>query len=402
LLPSPAQIIVSTCHSLGAEDTHTACRSLSTTKRYPPSFGLKFSPIYIYERSYTTSYIPFQPLPGVDSEVDVKNAYTNIVLVCRNWHKLAIRFLYRNLKIPDSESDVVWTRNHPEYGQWVQRAILSYSSTTMSDSQTRSSIAILALCPNIEVLIQPQHPPLSNPFLEFNALSPQLPSLKRLEWWNYGAGFNTLLSVLSAAPNLEYLFLGLPGFALVNSIPAHTPDIHLPSLRTLRLSILLTPASEYLTRAISKWSLPSLDTLVSDLPLGLNKVWTSHGSRLRVVELEEYDIPCLQGCPALRELNCSLPTSPLRGESTSYTSVTTIQYHAASKSLTPGYLEQHFLPLQLWFPNLECLRIYGPLAALLVDGQFPAIFQRLSNQGVYIVEIIDENGLVVSVYRPES
>ncbi|KAJ7757532.1 hypothetical protein B0H16DRAFT_666522 [Mycena metata] len=174
---------------------------------------------HLNERSYTTSYTPFQPLPGVGSEGDVKSAYTTVVLVCRNWHDWAISSLYRNLKIPDSHS--MWTRNHPEYGRWVRRAILP-SSLTLFASQASLSVEILGLCPNIEVLIRPQ---LSQFRFEFDPLCLQLPSLKRLEWWN---GFNSLLSVLSAAPNLEYLFVGLAGFQAVNSIPAHAPGYTSP------------------------------------------------------------------------------------------------------------------------------------------------------------------------------
>ncbi|KAJ7045022.1 hypothetical protein C8F04DRAFT_1067445 [Mycena alexandri] len=233
---------------------------------------------HLDEGSYTTSYTPFQPLPGVESEVDVKSAYTTLVLVCRSWHDWAISFLYRNLRIPDSYS--IWTHNHPEYGRWVRlpdqsnaatfscsdqvrRAILPYS-LTMSDSPVT---LILGLCPNTEVLIRPQ---LSNFIVEFDTLCPQLPSLKRLEWWwNYGSSINSLLAVLSAAPNLEYLFVGTQGFQPINFIPGHTPDIHLPRLRTLRLRPALSPASTHLDQAISEWSLPALDTLVLDTQMGL-------------------------------------------------------------------------------------------------------------------------------------
>ncbi|KAJ7757510.1 hypothetical protein B0H16DRAFT_1885535, partial [Mycena metata] len=368
----------------------------ATHATLPPELWLEIF-AYLDERSYTTStlYTPFQPLPGVGSEVDVKSAYTIIVLVCRNWHDWAISLLYRNLKI--SDSDVLWTHNHPEYGQWVQRAILPYSST-MSDSQTRLSTEVLDLCPNIEVLIRPQHPSLSN---QFDALCPQLSSLKRLEWWN-GGSFDSFLSALSAAPNLEYLFLGAQKFQPIDSIPDHTPEIHLPSLHTLRLRIGLSRASRSIAHAIAKWSLPALDTLVVDGQMGLDEVWMSHGSRLRVLELGK-DTSWLHGCLALHEFNYNLPISPLiRPGDLAYSSVTTIGCHVASP--LPGYLERSFLPLRSWFPNLQRLRIYGPLAGMLADGQFrfPAKLQRVSNRGLYIVEIIDKNGLVVSAYRPES
>ncbi|KAJ7757482.1 hypothetical protein B0H16DRAFT_1536797 [Mycena metata] len=359
----------------------------------PPELWLEIF-AHLDERSYTTSYTPFQPLPGVGPEVDAKSAYTTVVLVCRNWHDWGISLLYRNLKIPTSDSS--WTHSHPEYGRWVQRAILP-SSSTLPDSQTRLPIEMLGLCPNMEVLIRPQ---LSQSTFEFDPLYLQLPSLKRLEWWD-GVN-NSLLSVLSAAPNLEYLFLGVEVFQPMNSIPDPTPEIHLPRLRTLRLRFGLSPSSRYLARAISKWSLPALDTLVVDGRMGLDEVWTSLGSRLRVVELGK-DTSWPHGCLALRELNYNLRDSSLmRRKGLAYPSATTIGCHVASPLL--GDLERSFLPLRSWFPDLQRLRIYGPLAGVLADErfQFPVKLQRVSNRGVYIVEIIDKNGLVVSTYRPES
>ncbi|KAJ7157138.1 hypothetical protein C8R46DRAFT_420809 [Mycena filopes] len=370
---------------------------------------------YLDDRSYSVSYAPFEFIPGIPAE-DVNNAYAAVVLVCRNWHDWAISSLYRILKIPDSDSAwVAWVQNHPEYGQWVQRIVLRYTAA-ISRAQTAEFTGILRLCPNVIALIRP-HSQRARALFEPAVPCPPLLSLKRLEWWNYSAnspmdGINSLLSAVAAAPNLEYLFIGLQSPHTMNFSPVPLPKIELPRLRTLRLGV----ANVHL-RTIAEWTLPALDTLIMETPLvtvGLTALWASHGPQLRVVELGEHDgflgdqylTSCLRGCPALRELNYHLFSTalpPMHVATDTYPSVTTVGLHvapAANLKLAEeqAHLKRHCAALGSIFPSLERLRIYGGLESLLGDKRFPSMLQRLIDRGC-VVEVADEYG-VVSVYRP--
>ncbi|KAF7347367.1 hypothetical protein MVEN_01492500 [Mycena venus] len=289
----------------------------------------------------------FSPFPVSRPKGDVSSAFTTVVLVCRNWRAWAINLLYRNVKLSNSISphdfDV-----HREYGRWVERAILPYTSTVTESPRPMASTQILAFYPNLEVLVRPLHRP--SPFrslrFDFDATCPPLVSLRRLDWWNHAeaarsGGINSLTTVLAAAPNLEYLFVGVvrPNFTPFHGLGA--ARICLPNLRTLRLSM----ASALLLRHIVvRWSLPALDHLVVDSPLaagGMDMIWEVLGPQLTVVEfgkhvrflLEHHISSCLQGCPSLREIDYYLFTTvpPERDseQMTVYPSVTSIGIHMA-------------------------------------------------------------------------
>ncbi|KAJ7166925.1 hypothetical protein C8R46DRAFT_1095548, partial [Mycena filopes] len=291
---------------------------------------------HLDERSYTVSHAPFQLVPGVASEAEMGTAYASVVLVCRKWRVWAIGLLYRNIKIlcPDRFLDV-----HGKYRQWIQRAILPYSSTVTESPRPSSmqSTEILSLCPNLQTLVRPPHQldPFQSLRSDFDTTCPPLLSLRRLDWWNFpeascSGGINSLLAVLSAAPNLEYLLIGI--------VRTHT-------------------ATALLVRHIvSRWTLPALENLVLDAPivgLGEDMMWESLdqvGPQLKVVEygkhlrflLNENLAPgYLRGCPSLRELD--------------YMS------------------SRHFAGRM--FPNLRQLRIYGPPEDISSDERFPHALQ---------------------------
>ncbi|KAJ7045009.1 hypothetical protein C8F04DRAFT_521519 [Mycena alexandri] len=372
---------------------------------------------HLDERSYAVSHAPFQLLPGIASEANAGTAYTTVVLVCRNWRAWAIGFLYRNIKISDSNNMQAYDRFmdiHREYGQWVQRAILPYSATVTESFQAMPSTEILSLYPNLHTLVRPPHRPLfSSLTFDFDATCPPLFSLRRLDWWNHAeasrsGGINSLIAVLCAAPNLEYLFIGIvrAQFSPFHGLGGTGQIIDLPHLRTLRLS---TTTALLLRQIVAQWTLPALDNLVMDTPMlgvGTDVMWESFGPQLRVMELgkhirfllEENIASCLRGCPSLHELNYYIFTTmlPEVDAENIYPSITSIAINMAEVALLGElrdeweHLERHFnIFAGTMFPSLRQLRIYAMSERFLLDERFPALHRQLSDRGC-IVEIVEK------------
>ncbi|KAJ7157137.1 hypothetical protein C8R46DRAFT_1225746 [Mycena filopes] len=372
------------------------------------------------ERSDPLSYAPFKALPGV--EWDVKSAYTNIVLVCRNWHTWAIGLLYHTIRLPDPSSvqmDDACLEVHQRYGHWVRCAIVPYSSTVTESFKPMLSTKILALYPSLQSLVRPPHPqsPMQTLQYKFDATCPPLPSLKRLEWWNHPAasptgGINSLAAVLAAAPNIEYLFLGVERRKHFPRDPVH---VHLPSLHTLRLHN--SPWSS-MHPYFTNFSLPALKTLIIDagaIDVDIERIFQSSGSQLGTLEFGQKayfsdDFPSLRSCPVLREINysCYAPSPSEATPGTVYPSVTSIGIHF-DPHMDPldtmdveewGFLEQHFRAfVGEMFPNLQRLRFYGAAQPVLMDSRFTALHERLLTSRGCVLEIADANGHL-SLYTP--
>ncbi|KAJ7726370.1 hypothetical protein B0H16DRAFT_1592696 [Mycena metata] len=357
--------------------------SLLKHETLPPELWLEIFE-HLDECSYTALYTPFQP-PFAPR--DVKNPYHALVLVCKNWRNWATSFLYRNVKLPISDS--TWARTHPEYGRWVRRMTLLTDSLSLAE--------IFGICPNITVLLRRRPRRLA---FDKSVPSPAL-SLKRLDWSIYGddaTGRETpLWGVLSAAPNLEYLFLSMRGRGM-QFLHDDTKAIHLPNLRTLRIGV----SNLDLLRSVSLWSLPSLTTFIMDIPFverGMSLIWLAHGSRLQTVELADKFFPryhsltrCLQGCPALRELNYHLfMTDPPVGV---YPSVTVVSLHIGPmdpKSRVDQWeqLKQHFLALvEGLFPNLRTLNLHEIPKRMFADEGFASMVKPLIDRGCAL-EMLD-------------
>jgi hypothetical protein len=269
------------------------------------------------------------------------------------------------------------------------------------------STEILSMYPNLAVLVRPplRPSPLHTLRFDFDATCPPLVSLKRLDWWNHAeasrtGGINSLTTVLTAAPNLEYLFIGVvrPNFTPFHGLGA--ARICLPRLRTLRLSM----ASALLLRHVMcRWTLPALDRLVVDTPVAygaMDILWEALGPQLRVVEfgkhvrflLDRSFAACLNGCPSLRELNYYLfTTTPPNTDveaGTVYPSVMSIGVHMADIAFLEDvqdeweHLGRHFdVFAGGMFPSLCRLRIFGMLERMRRDERFAAMQQRLSDRG---------------------
>lgn len=214
---------------------------------------------------------------------------------------------------------------------------------------------------------------------EFDADSlPELPSLKLLQWWQYGieaersGGINSLISVLHNSTNIEYL--SISGSSAMG--PYYDPKpLSLPQLHTLRLNAV---NATLLCQVVNCWSLPALTNLILDYHSHehLHGLWAI-GARLQVIELgkhlnflrRDFLTSCIENCPNLRELNYFLFfTLPTYFAST-HTSLSTINLHFAENAFLAGdlepsspawvFLEAHFEKLLgPSFPGLQRLRLF--------------------------------------------
>ncbi|KAJ7757533.1 hypothetical protein B0H16DRAFT_1721264 [Mycena metata] len=120
-----------------------------------------------------------------------------------------------------------------DHGEWVQRVVLPPLDTTNESLP----LELLPLFSSLQVLVKP---PTLRWGSKLAAPCPSLVSLKRLDWWSaflasQSGGIHSLLAVVLAAPNLEYVFIResrrIPSFL----DPAIR--INLRKLHTLRLNM---------------------------------------------------------------------------------------------------------------------------------------------------------------------
>ena len=247
-------------------------------------------------------YTPFQPPPEGRLEAHVELTAL-LVRVCRSWYALLLPRLCR---------DVQLGRGSIPLPQHVRRIVLPYTSTDQSLGHNAiATIEQLRQCTDIETLCRP--------FVEDLKVRPGPPmpplplSLQRLEWFNqrhfHHSGINSLVDFLVRCPNLRYLFIGSAQNAWIPE--ADYMCIELLALETLRLR--LNRRGWDIEGLLANWSLPSLTTLILDVPLfneDSQKFWTSVGQNLTRVELgdsfrferRDYLTDCLQGCPKLQDL----------------------------------------------------------------------------------------------------
>ncbi|KAJ7749210.1 hypothetical protein B0H16DRAFT_1888261 [Mycena metata] len=208
--------------------------------------------------------------------------------VCRLWSELGLELLFENIWINDSGwPSLSSSLQHPNVARLVRSIRLS---TTRFDH----NIDVLARCPHLEVLVQPEFPCTERLYSGATVQLPPLQSLKRL-YWVVSAWSSVLLqSVLFAAPNLEHI--SLSGYATIGSDLATQPTFpDLPHLNSLECvyTILRTDLSR-LTRLTINPAYLALDAFT---------VFPA----LQMLALPEYlrqlPFPAIFArCPALREL----------------------------------------------------------------------------------------------------
>ncbi|KAJ7597384.1 hypothetical protein C8J56DRAFT_1021616 [Mycena floridula] len=358
---------------------------------------------------YSCHYTPFQGIQftdrGSDTALPVKKA---LVRVCRLWRALTAEFLFRDLRVNAGQEALKTALHSHDLARHVRRVVLPYQATSTPSPKPLTSIQILHLCNQVEVLVRPPliPSPLETVKFEFDAESVALPLLKRLEWWQNSeaersGGVNSLATVLRGASNLEYLLIG--GFTGITSAAYEPQPLCLPTLRTLRLHAI----SALLLRQIStRWTFPELRTVIIDYPLMqvnedmLNLFWEAHGESLQHVEFgkhlrfltNDFLTPCMEHCPNLAELNYHVFFTVPPSVDLVHPSITSIGMDFASNDIFGGQgsmwalLHQHFNTFieGKIYPQLKVIKFHGGWEEVVDHPNFALIRESLKSLGCTI------------------
>lgn len=353
---------------------------------------------------YPAQYTPFEPdsddmEAAENASLSVKRA---IVLVCRRWRDLGEDLLYEGLHIHHGVPALCHTFEHAhgcDLARRVRRAVLPYAQTQTPTYRPVPALSILTHCPHLEVLVRPCGRRTLYPQFEFSTDAPQMPALKRLEWWQDNSacctgGINSLCDVLQAAPHVQYLTvreirpwcdrmpmlicLQFGGQWFLTAL-RQQQRLHLPALQTLRLRAVNAIA----IRQLCFWSTPVLDHLIlDDAPVDaeiLSTLWENVGEQLHTLELgrdehfrcHDYVATILTVCPGVHELNYRVfyTEAPCFGDKFSatvpHTSLNRVGLHAVHfPSEAPDtlwdHLRAHFSAYHAdSFPELREFALYG-------------------------------------------
>ncbi|KAJ7737715.1 hypothetical protein B0H16DRAFT_103086 [Mycena metata] len=193
--------------------------------------------------AYTDRY-QYVAVPNpLDDMQDFLRDVSSFALVSRLWNSLTSEILYENIRVDERFHALYTALERPGTARLVRSVRLS---TTRFDH----NIAILALCSQLQVVVQPEASTASRsqalvgaPDLNFDLVIPNLDSLKHIYWTHSDMALDLLLKLIPLAPNLEYLFL-TDSKTLRSEREFDFPA--LPSLQRLTLG----PAHSHLTNSI--------------------------------------------------------------------------------------------------------------------------------------------------------
>ncbi|KAJ7670363.1 hypothetical protein B0H17DRAFT_1085921 [Mycena rosella] len=327
----------------------------------------------------------FQYVPLADPFKDVQEFLRNacsFVLVCRLWNSLANELLYENVQVDDGFQALYASLERPGNSYLVRSIRLS---TIRFDHNSQ----ILALCPRVQIIVQPD---VSNSDIGATLALPleplrqmDLPTfhfLRHIYCTELLLNSGLLSRVLAASRHLESLFV-YPMEQSMDLLVSHFPAI--PSLKRLGfhrvvhgtvLTLLqmdlqgltrlqCSPSTLSLAEFRALPSLPSLHTL--DI----------FGSRSTI------PFPTIfSRCPRLRELSYDVwnDASPPQDEKTS---LSCIRLHSAVTVVRDWIpIERHFgLFISNEFPRLQRLVLCGTWHRVVADAQFARFRDGLRELG---------------------
>ncbi|KAJ7636734.1 hypothetical protein FB45DRAFT_1056033 [Roridomyces roridus] len=150
----------------------------------------------------------------------------SFVLVSRSWNNLARELLYENIAVPLQAGRCDTLRSALEHG-----AADLVRSIRLTANRADQNTAILALCPRVQVVCQPDADRMTRLFSQSPAISlPTFEFLKHVYWTESIMTSELLRLLLAAAPNIEHLFLQPPSYLGLPEEDALT----LPALPHLR------------------------------------------------------------------------------------------------------------------------------------------------------------------------
>ncbi|KAJ7512314.1 hypothetical protein B0H11DRAFT_2214122 [Mycena galericulata] len=324
--------------------------------------------------------VPSDPLN--DSQEFLRDT-RSFVLVSRLWNSLANELLYENVRVNERFDSLYAALLRPENASLVR-------SIRLSISRFDHNCAILALCPQVQVVCHPNpslmtiaEQDMASDTRRLDALTtgllqfPVFLSLRHIYWTESVLASRLLRALLPSAPNVEHIFLeyapSVHSYVPIPALPA------LPSLRrlscpdsstasTLRLFDLDLTRLARLTCAPSHLLLPEFPALLPALT-----TLELFGSRQTI----SFDTVFAR-CPRLRELcydvwnrpaepQLSLTESPAPGPG-----LRCVRLHSAVTVVRNwGLIDAHFrLLLEPWFPPIQRVVLYGTWHRVVADARF--------------------------------
>ncbi|TCD66006.1 hypothetical protein EIP91_001906 [Steccherinum ochraceum] len=346
---------------------------------------------------FSTTYQPFEVTSETSTDHSLKVKLT-IIRVCKLWRDLAISLLYEDLLVLHEYSGdlrrALERRMDEEAteGSRSRRVCLPYSSTVpqMATKYPTDAVTILTRCPSLEVLSRPSMVYGSQGEFELFEYAaedcPPLPSLKRLDWWHRNdaarsGGVNCLVDVLQAAPNITYLSLeGELGLSVMQL----NSEIVLAGLTTLRLR----RVNMLFILQISKWSFPSLETVILDgytNTFMLQNVGSAFGGRLKRLELgrslrfyiNDVLSHIFEWCPTLEEINYyayftyapDLLPAP-------HQHLTAVGLHGVKNPIFMDHEPHHWHHLEAHFATYCVAESYLALRTIRLHGDWQHVFSH--------------------------
>ncbi|KAI0345349.1 hypothetical protein BDW22DRAFT_1022028 [Trametopsis cervina] len=343
----------------------------------------------------TIDYTPFESYHTSADYVDEQVIVTKraLVAVCRQWRYLAGPFLLEDVVVANGgramkQALQFWNEERGEDGSWrIRRVCLPYSSCTPWHTELNGALDVIRSFPKLEVLVRPFRARMDDMAFDISAEDcPSMTSLKRLDWWHYNdaartGGLNSLLDVLHAAPNLQYL--SLCGDLWLNMM--HRGQVSLPHLATLRLQKM----NILFLQQICRWSLPALRNIVLETythtPNFLEILWCAYGSQIKTVELgktlrfyvQDLLSTILARCPNLEELSYYIQfTAPPQPPAERHMHLHTIRLHALPNGIVDSsgswaHIQEHFNAFSRpFFPSLKHIILYGDWKPILDNPGF--------------------------------
>ncbi|KAJ7197354.1 hypothetical protein GGX14DRAFT_667815 [Mycena pura] len=256
-------------------------------------------------KAYREIHDPVNIAPDALDVLRFLKAARSLMSVCKLWNVLAQELLYENVWLTDARrwASLSAALQRPDVARHVR-------SLRLSTARYDHNVEALCYCPQVEMLYQPDYPRPEYLDTAPDVPLPRLQSLKYLYWAESEWSSALLENVLSAAPNLEHIFLFSSG-----SIPSAATPIELPNLPHLK-SLGLTWLNSEHVFAILRTDLQHLTHLTID-PVYLE--WDAVPALPALTSLalngypEEalvsYSTICAR-CPALRELRYDADFTP--------------------------------------------------------------------------------------------
>jgi hypothetical protein len=326
--------------------------------------------------------------PRSPTVMGLDQAPRSFVLVCKMWYGLATEILYENVRV-DARFYLLHEsllHDSPLYDSLQQPSKASrVRSIRLSTTRFDHNYQILALCPQVQVIVQPDEVSTSMraTFVTLDRYKeldlPQLPILTHIYCSESLIASGLLHQVFRASPNLEHLF--------ASSAPRANGRVHLaapPGLKTLGLPVQGRSASapsvllQMDLRGLTRLQCTSVHLLSDEFPFlpSLHSLEIFGSGTPIPFPLIFTRFPCL------RELSYDIWNSITAPQGTQ-TPLSCIRLHTAVAVVTNwSAVERHFeLFLAPGFSAPARIVLDGRWDSVVADDRFPPVRARLRAAG---------------------